>query len=102
MSRNRGRRSSEEISVILSDLKSSGMSQRAFAESRGISLSTLSYWKRRERGMTSQSLIPVRIAPSSPIDQGFELRLTGGKSLKVPMDFNPESLRLLLEVIESC
>ena len=39
----------EEAKGILAQFRASGLSQREFAKQQGVSVSTLTYWLRRER-----------------------------------------------------
>lgn len=99
------RRSPEEIAEILREYSRSDLTQRAFADSRGLCLSSLSLWlrKARERGSEgdgageSSRLVPVRLRNTT--GAGFELALSVGATLSIPADFDEDSLRRLLEVL---
>jgi len=96
------RRSPEEIAGILRDYEGSDLTQRAFADSKGLCLSSLTFWlrKARERGATDENprLVPVRLR--SEAGTGFELIVEAG-TLRIPVDFDEEALRRLLRVLES-
>jgi transposase-like protein len=106
-SRRRRRRSEEEIAGILREYDRSDLTQRAFADSKGLSLATLSLWLRRVRERGSQGdgagersrLVPVRLRDTT--GAGFELALSGGATLSIPPDFDEDALRRLLEVLEA-
>lgn len=101
------RRSRTEVLAILEDLKSSGLSRKAFAESRGISLSTICLWLRREgqtqsrRGSKSnrQAVLPVRIVPGELVSREFSVTFPNGTRVSVPEKFDSHSLERLIEVV---
>lgn len=103
----RQRRSPEEIAELLGEYQRSELTQRAFADWKGLSLSSLSLWLRKARALGSAAeggapsdssrLVPVRIRSSA--GAGFELQL-GGRTVRIPADFDSEALRRLLEVLE--
>jgi transposase-like protein len=98
----RCRRSPEEIAEILRDYDRSDLTQRAFAESNGLSLASLSLWlrKAREGGAADGSprLVPVRLRGEA--GTGFELIVEAG-TLRIPADFDEDALRRLLQVFAS-
>jgi hypothetical protein len=108
------RRSAAEIERLLDDLDASGLSQQAFAERRGIPLSTLTWWRRRRgrsarpRKLTSPSLLPVVVTPggverdSGPKipGGGFEVELRSGDLLRIPVDFDAAALERLVVVLD--
>jgi len=102
----RCRRSPEEISELLAEYHRSDLTQRAFADSKGLSLASLCLWlrKAREHGGESEGasvesprLVPVRLRGMA--GAGFELSLSGGATLSIPADFDEDALRRLLEVL---
>jgi len=104
----RRRRSPAEVDQILEDFKASHMTQRAFAESRGLSLSTLSFWMHKGRRVkpeakeTAPTVLPVAIGALGSSKEPFEIRLHDGLVVRVPVDFDATALRRLLEVVDSC
>ena len=84
-----------EVHGILAQFQKSGLTQRAFAKQEGVSLSTLTYWIRRDRleqeikGTTS--LVEVT-SPPSPSSGSFVLDLDGFR-LEIPRDVSVEELR---------
>jgi transposase-like protein len=105
----RRRRSREEIAELLEEYQRSELTQQAFADEKGISLSCLSLWLRnaRERAGEGQApddssrLVPVRIRSSAAATE-FELVVRGGAKLRIPTDFDEEALRRLLGVLDRC
>jgi transposase-like protein len=106
-SSSRRRRSQEEIAELLREYHRSDLTQRAFADSRGLSLASLSLWlrKARERACEGDAagersrLVPVRLRATT--GARFELALAGGATLSIPADFDEDVLRKLLEILES-
>jgi hypothetical protein len=106
----RVRRTREEVARLLTDFRSSGVSQSAFARSNGISQPTLSYWLRSahrrtgEKAEDSPRLVPVKITAvpgvlPAPTRSGFELDLPRGLRLWIPADFDEDALRRLLPIL---
>jgi hypothetical protein len=108
---------------LIEQWEASGATQEAFCEARGVAVASLRWWKwrlgvegageaRRPQGRLSQpgpvsgpAFVPVRIVErgepcgaSSP-GGAFELSLPGGVRLRVPGDFEAESLARLLVVL---
>lgn len=85
----------------------SGLSVREFAERHGVSPSALTYWKYKRGGGGQRrrtTFAPVRLiddgGPSSTRE--FVLELAGAR-IRVPAEFDPDSLRRLLELVrEPC
>lgn len=99
--------------ALIATQEKSGLSVRAFAEARGIPVTTLYWWRSRlargTRAVTTTVPALVRIAvrdeeacrlPSRP--DAFELRLRGGIRVRVPARFEDGDLRRLLEVLQRC
>ena len=114
------RRSEVEIRGLLEDLTASGLSQRAFAEERGIPLSTLTWWRkkldrdgrkpRRRKEPDLPALVPIVISPEQGSatsfggrPAGFEVELRSGHLVRVPPGFDADGLRRVLSVlVEVC
>jgi hypothetical protein len=107
----------------------SGLSQTAFCEREGLHYGTFGWWKRqlRSAGMkqpnrrgravgTDLSSVPkrrgrparasgrfveVRLSGSSP-SSAYEVFLSGGRSIRVPSEFDPQVLSRLITAVESC
>lgn len=104
----RRRRTPTEIRELLARLEVSGLTQRAFAESESVPLSTLTWWRRRygsAEGQEEGRLVPVHLAgDQAPVRDGwqrgaFEVALRSGHVIKVPADFSPTSLERLVGVL---
>jgi hypothetical protein len=89
---------------VFEEWSSSGLSQRRFCEERGISFSTFCYWRRRLRGdneVESPPFIPVEVRspPQSSHASQYEVRLEDGVRIRVPFDFERESLIRLIGLL---
>lgn len=108
---------SKEMQEVLSRWEETGLSLRAFAQREGISLSKLSYWRRKLRevevrqeaaGSTGETprWLPVRVIPHSTCHNGggqaFEVRLGNGLGVSVPVGFDEAELRRLILALAAC
>lgn len=65
--------------------RSSGLSQRAFAESQGCAQRQLNYWVRRlEAGIVQPALLPVTIAAPAGAGPALSLRSPSGWIVTLP------------------
>jgi transposase-like protein len=86
----------------------SGLSQTEFCRREGINLGTFAWWKRQLRKAAGHQprrraarFVEVRLAqPSSA--PGYEVVLPRGRSIRVPAQFDAESLSRLIAAVESC
>ncbi|MGE3164366.1 MAG: hypothetical protein AB7O52_05650 [Planctomycetota bacterium] len=91
-------KSRRKATGILEQYRTSGLSQREFADREGVSASTLAYWLRRERlerqarGKTAL----VAVAPVPCSRSAFVLERDGLR-IEVPRDVSAEEWRVLLE-----
>jgi hypothetical protein len=94
--------------ALIEAQEKSGLTARAFAESRGITVTTMYWWRsqlRRRRPATE--LVPVDVVD----DQGvvisgrgvghadYELQLDGPMTLRIPGDFDESDLRRLVRAL---
>jgi hypothetical protein len=102
---NRKKSRSDYWRGLLERWSASGLSQRRFCEERGISLSTFTYWRRRLRGESEVEsqvpFIPVEIKPpqGSRRPSHYEVRLESGARIRVPFDFESDSLLRLIDLL---
>jgi hypothetical protein len=99
-------------SALIEERAESGQTLRAFAEAKGVVASTLAWWgseiKRRNarRAVLDRSesgaipLVPVTIQESR-VETVYEVALPGGAAVRVPADFDDDSLRRLVTVLEA-
>src|ERR1700747_349148 len=103
----RVRRSREEIAELIASYRQSGQRQREFCQQRGIGLSTLQNYLRRERTKGQQKhrrLLEVEVVAkrSTAARETPELELIApnGYRIAVGAEFKAEALLRLLEVVE--
>ena len=89
----------------------SGLSQVAFCRQQDLNGGTFAWWKRQLRQIagkrpkrgrpakTSGRFIEVQLATSRP---EYEILLACGRSIRVPLEFDPQVLSRLIEAVESC
>jgi len=107
------RRTRSEIREIIKAYYASGQTQGEFAVRRGIGVSTLSLWLRREReqGMAQAlslerepDLVEVSLSGAGPGRQrqpggDFEIEFGGGERLRMRRGFLAEELRVIVGVL---
>lgn len=86
----------------LDDQLSSGLSQRDFCASRGLSLASFGYWKRRLSKLDSLSacgplFVPFR--PETPRLDSVRLSHPSGLTIEIPFGSDVRWIRCLLEEI---
>lgn len=100
-------RTAEEMRGVLENWESSGLTQKAFGEREGVSVTTLQYWRRRLKEIDGESEAPafgpVRVVPDGSVSEDrFELRIGGSVSITVPPRFDAEALRRLVSAVRGC
>ena len=106
------RRTRSEIREIIEAYYASGQTQGDFANCRGIGVSTLSLWLRREREQTmartpslerEPSLVEVSVSSAEPGRQqpgcDFEIEFAGGERLRMRRGFLAEEFRVIVAVL---
>ena len=86
----------------LDDQLSSGLSQRDFCASQGISLASFGYWKRRVSMQDSTStrgpmFIPIR--PDRPRTELVRLTHPAGLTVEIPIGSDVRWIRQFIEVV---
>ncbi|MGL1935692.1 MAG: hypothetical protein OCD01_11755 [Fibrobacterales bacterium] len=81
----------------------STLTQADFCRKHGVALATFGYWKKKY--LTSNTKVMARpfvdITPvQSLMSESFEYRFTNGASLKIPQQFDQNSLYKILQVLE--
>lgn len=93
--------------ALIAAQEKSGLTARAFAESRGINAMTMYWWRcRLRRRRAPRELVPVEVvervmtvdAPGGN-NAGFELRLDAGVTMHVPAGFDEDELRRLVRAL---
>lgn len=106
----RRHRTLKEIAGILQEHRRSGLSLLAFARKHQLCYASLLRWRSRQRTGANilvppdtdagPRFVPVRI-DSEVLMGEYVLCWPGGRSLKIPRQFEPDSLRRLLTVLEA-
>ena len=102
-------RSGKEKAEILKEYQRSGLSLLGFARKRGLCYASLLRWRARQRQGASvlvppdaeanPRFVPVKLQ-SEGMSGDYVLSWAGGRSLKIPLQFETDSLRRLLTVLE--
>jgi hypothetical protein len=106
----RGRhRSPKEKARILREHRRSGLSLLAFARQHELCYASLRRWRSQQptpagvvalAPQANPRFVPVRIEGDG-LGGDYVVSWPGGRSLKIPPQFEPESLRRLLNVLEA-
>jgi hypothetical protein len=106
----RRHRTDKEIAGILRDHRRSGLPLLAFARKEGLCYASLLRWRARQpKGATplasgdlgaDPGFVPVKIQ-SEGLSGDYVLSWPAGRSLKIPQQFETDSLRRLLSVLEA-
>ena len=102
-------RSGKEKAEILKEYQRSGLSLLGFARKRGLCYASLLRWRARQRqgasvlvapdAQANPRFVPVKIE-SEGMSGDYVLSWAGGRSLQIPLQFETDSLRRLLTVLE--
>ena len=105
----RRRLTPKEKAAILREHRRSGISLLSFAEKHGLCYSSLLRWRGRQGNGTNVLAPPeteadprfVRVKMEGEVlSEDYVLSWAGGRSLKIPRQFETDSLRRLLAVLE--
>jgi hypothetical protein len=91
----------------------SGLTQLQFCRQQGLNGGTFAWWKRKlgrraaaapkRRGRppkSSRSFVEVRLTGTSPAS--YEVVLARGRCIRVPAQFDPQTLSRLIKAVETC
>lgn len=102
-------RTAREKAEILKAYERSGLSLLAFAGKHGLCYATLLRWRAGQNqgasvlvppdAQANPRFVPVKIE-SEGISGDYVLSWAGGRSLRIPLQFEADSLRRLLTVLE--
>lgn len=90
-------RSGWEKAELVAGYEASGLTRRAYCEERGISLTTLGYYRRRRQ--TAGGLVAVEVAGSAA-GSTMAVVLGNGRRIEVSGDFGEAELARLLRTVE--
>ena len=99
----------EKWQRLFSEQEESGESVAGFCRARGLREALFYYWKKRLREAAMPQFVEVQVAKpqlrpkhsSSALESTIEVRLSNGRPLIVPPEFEASHLRALLAVVES-
>ena len=104
------RRSRAEVEQLVAEYDASGLGRTAFCQQRGLSLSTLSRYRRRQEQTASEATegkrwlaVEVRGSAAAAGDErasGLAVVLSGGRRIEVGRGFDVDTLKRLLAVVE--
>jgi len=94
---------------VVSEQEQSGESAAAFCRAHALSAPQFYYWKKSLRAAAMPQFVEVQVAQAqrrpkhsrSALESSIEVRLSNGRSLMVPLEFDASHLRALLAVVES-
>lgn len=99
----------EKWQSLVSEWQASGQSVAAFCRTQEVSESLFHYWKKRLGGEATPQFVELGVAKPqlrpkpfpAMLGSAIEVRLSNGRSLMVPPDFDASHLRALLTIVES-
>jgi hypothetical protein len=92
-------RSKEEIRGIVEGFSKSGLTRREYCAKHSIAVTTLDYWRRRQK--QGRRLVEVAIEPAPPQSSGgFALVLANGRRIESPWRFDEADLARAIRVAE--
>ena len=102
--RNGKKRTRAEWTGLVEEAQTSDLTQKAFAQQRGLSPTTLSWWASRLRREAREqtALVAVDVvedAPTGTVD--FRVELASGRTVVVPAAFDAGALQRLVAALES-
>ena len=104
------RRSRAEIQELVAEYEASGLGRTAFCQQRGLSLSTLSRYRKRQEQTAGEATegkrwLAVEVSGSAAVAggeraSGLAVVLPGGRRIEIGRGFDAETLQRLLVVVE--
>ncbi len=88
----------KEFAPIYEELKSSGISRRAYCKKHNLKEAIIAYWYRKFENL--ENPIFEEITEEEVSVEKFELQLKSGRSLSIPNNFDPSKLQKLLKVLD--
>ena len=92
----------EEIRTHLSSHRKSGLTVTAYCAKANVSASTFWNWRKKYRSeIPAKSAVSFLRLPTAPMSGSslFEIVFANNTRLKVPFDFNPDTLKALIAVL---
>ena len=101
------RRSRAEIEQLVAEYEASGLGRTVFCQQRGLSLSTLSRYRRWQQQTTGEaaggkSWLTVEVSGNAAGERasGLAVVLAGGRRIEIGRGFDADTLQRLLAVVE--
>ena len=100
------RRSQAEIEQLVAEYEASGLGRTAFCQQRGLSLSTLVRYRRRQERTVGEDTVrkpwlAVEVCGATAVAaSGLAVVLSGGRRIEVGRGFDADTLQRLLAVVE--
>lgn len=103
------RRTAIEAAELVAEFEASGLRRREFCQRRGLKISTLDGYRKRQRQAQAEAAgeprwveVAVRNAPppADPAASGLAVALAGGRRIEVARAFDAATLEQLLTVLE--
>jgi transposase len=104
------RRSRAEVEQLVAEYEASGLRRTAFCQQRGLSLSTLARYRRRQEqaacdSAEGKSWLAVEVSGSAAVAggeraSGLAVVLSGGRRIEVGRGFDADTLKRLLAMVE--
>ena len=95
----RRRRSRAEVERLVAEYEASGLDRSAFCQQRGLSLSTLARYRRRQ-GQTAAAdekrWLALEVSSAAAGASGLAVWLPGGQRIEVSRGFDADTLQRLL------
>lgn len=93
--------------ALIAEQERSGLTVRAFAEGKGITPTTMYWWRSRLGRCAPVDLVPVEVVEhdivvdsARAVGADFEVRLGSGVALRVPTGFDEGELRRLVRALQ--
>jgi transposase-like protein len=112
MTRKRARRTRDEWRALVSEVECSGQTMSAYSRTHGVSLASLSYWKKKlgstaalgrpgpkAKAVFSEVVVVPRVAAQP---SRIEVVTRNGAAIRIEGAFDARVLREVLRVVESC
>jgi hypothetical protein len=89
---------------VVGEYRASGQTRAEFCRNRGMPVTTLDYYLRRDGDNGRQKLVPVKVVeevkPRQEPGSGFTLVTPGNMRIEIGVGFDEEALGRLLAVLE--
>ena len=86
---------------VAAEYRGSGKTRAEFSRERGIAVTTLDYYLRRDGAKGRQKLVPVRVVEEEKErGSGFTLALGNGRRVEMRADFDEDGLARLVALLE--